>query len=481
MSLNDSQLGSVADYSFEQGVPFSGNWDIAQTSEKIIASPYDGYLSFVASNPPAADQLSITCKDAWSTSSLDGTHSGCNLVFSIRTNTVQNMDEVKFVLSAGVILRFLESGTVVEYQWYNSGTQEFMFLGHSEIRSDSQWHNVVMAITPDRVELFEDHSHLFTWTSAQIGQTFHPMFSMEVPSGGEAASIDLGDVIVMPQVPSLTWSSQWDYVFTTTPPEPDLITFHTDPNLPVAFNSGFLTFSGSGSMGSPTDPWTHLNVVGTAPAEGGGVFVYYIRPSVSEGPQTLVELPGGNFLRIQTDGTVVTWSSFDAVTKQYTDLAPSGILPGQAGFTAVTVVVGPTCACLLEEGVFKFSRSYPEQTDWSPSISLQHNNTQLMSVDIGGIRTVPSTQLVIPSRLAYPKRGLGGVGSFMLAKCPTATEFNATAKDPERGISPMRSTSLCAVYIARALLLLALIVAVRFVILVLKSSELHMPRILALH
>jgi len=404
-----SPMTNVVEYSFQEGVPITGIWDIRPNPHGPVATPHDGYLSYLVTNAPARNQwLMNSILDTFDTLLPGDTHpsrnAGCNLVFKVRVNTIEDTGEVKFELSAGVILRFTSNGAVAQYQYWEPVGGGFVTLGASKIQADGEWHNIVMVINPNHVYVLEDDDIAFSWTAAAVGSIFRPEFSMQCLDVGASMSIDLGNVVVMPPATSLLTSSTFDYVFTTSKPPPtELIKFRVDPGLQVKFSNGYARFFGLPMVG--LNKWAFLDVV--HPGQMYNIFTYWIRVNASQGYETKITLPGDNILRMLGNGQTANWCLFNA-GGLFEVLAPSSIRPGQTGFTSVTLITSGSTMHLFESGVFKYKRTYspPASAGWSAGLAVQHYDSNDVSVDVGGIRTVPSTKLVgsTPKSIAYKAR-----------------------------------------------------------------------------
>mmetsp|Transcript_21775 Transcript_21775/g.56772 ORF Transcript_21775/g.56772 Transcript_21775/m.56772 type:complete len:471 (-) Transcript_21775:86-1498(-) len=397
-----SPATNVVEYSFQEGVPITGIWDINPNPQGPIATPHDGYLSYTITHALASNQwLTNYISDTFDTlapgpSELSQRNAGCNLVFKVRVNTIEDTGEVKFELSAGVILRFTSNGAVAQYQYWEPVGGGFVTLGASKIQADGEWHNIVMVINPNHVYVLEDDDIAFSWTAAAVGSIFRPEFSMQCLDVGASMSIDLGNVVVMPPALHLSTSSTFDYVFTTSKPPPtELIKFRVDPGLQVKFSNGYARFFGLPMVG--LNKWAFLDVV--HPGQMHNVFTYWIRVNSSQGYETKITLPGGNILRLLDGGQTANWCLFNAAGL-FEILAPSSIHaaipPSGLEFTSVTLVTSGSTMYLLESGVCLYKRTYspPASAGWSAGLSLQHYDSNDVSVSVGGIRTVPSTKLV---------------------------------------------------------------------------------------
>lgn len=367
--------GGVITYAFKSGQSLDADWSIRPNPTGPGVAAADGYLHYSVSNLPAYNQWLVMSAKA-----VVPTARGCLISFRVRVNTIEG-DEVKFTIAGDAILRFTSGGRTVMWQRWADG---FFDLAPSAIRADGVWRTVVLAVTPGSVTLFEEGRKLFTWDHP-IGDTINPAFSMQVLTPGANLSFDVGDIYFMPATFASDDSTPYDYVFSEGAPPPSAeMTFRTPQGAPqVSYPGPFVRFSAIPLTG--VNAWSFLDMVRSAPAQA--IFQYPLRVNSSGGSETKVTLPGDNILRLTPQANWCSWDGWFHV------LAPAGVTVGKADFTLVTLVTAPDRITLLEDGLVKYERTYPATTGWNPGVAVQHLDTGTdVSVDFGGIRTLPSTK-----------------------------------------------------------------------------------------
>jgi hypothetical protein len=370
----------VISYPFYAGVPLQAEWVVLTNPTGPAATPNDGFLRYSVTNQTDYDQwLQLSIAENFET-----TNGGCCLVFSIRANTIQS-SEVKFTLAADVVLRFTSNGGTVSYQYWDNW---FYTLGASNIHADGQWHQIVMFVTNTAVTLIEDGVLSFTWNKS-MGNLFHPTFSMQVLDRGGNLSLDLGDIWVLPPTPTVSIISPYDYAFLGAQPPASIMSFRTESTgSQVTFFDGFARFSAKPQSGY--NKWSFLDIPRTAKF---GVYSYWLRVNSSGGSETKITLPGDNILRLTNNGQQASWALLDE-HGWFQHVADTAIRAGQTDFTVVTLICSANAICIVENGVFKGGRNYPQGVPaLSPGFAVQHlDNGTDVSVDVAGFRTVPATK-----------------------------------------------------------------------------------------
>lgn len=364
----------IIDYPLYSGQTLDGVWSVTPNPEGPAVTPSNGFLHYSVNYQPQRNQ--------WLFVSLNTplpTNMGSLLVFRVRANKIQG-DEVKFTVAAGVILRF----TGGDVNWQRSDTS-FHTLAPSSVRADGAWHQIVMAFAPGSISLFEDGNYLFTWQQ-QVGTQVTPEFNMQVLTQGASLSFDVGDIFAVPPAFAPSVDTPWDYSFSAgICPAPKAMTFRANDGGPqVSFGNGYVRFSATPVGQVNTCSFLDLHQSGPVTS----VLIYRLRINMSGGSETKITLPGGNILRLTNNGTVANWQYWD---DSYHTLALSSIIAGNQDFAIVTLVTTATTISLLENGVFKYQRNYSQVANWNPSLAVQHLDVGTnVSVDVGGIRTLPS-------------------------------------------------------------------------------------------
>lgn len=382
IELVQVEKDGIIDYPIYPGQNLTGVWNTQPNPNGPAVTPQDGYLNYSVTNQPGYNQ--------WVRVAINTplpTDLGCLLVFRVRANVIQG-NEVKFSLPSGVtpggvILRFTSKGLEANWQ---SANGSFHTLAQSTIQPDGTWHDIVMAFTPDAIMLWEDGNYMFTWQTA-VGEQIVPVFDMQVLTAGVDLSFDVGDIYAVPSLFAPGIDTPWDFSFNLNVwPSERAMNITTKPDgLQVSFGSGYVRFAAEPLI--TQDSSAFLTIPQSAPAIS--VLTYRIRVNESADYETKITLPGGNILRLKENGSVANWQYWDGAYFQ--TLAPSSIVVGSSDFIIVTLITSATQLTLLENGIFKFNRTYPSTTEWDPSVIVQHWTAGTnVSVDIGGIRTLPS-------------------------------------------------------------------------------------------
>lgn len=366
----------VIDYPIYPGQTLAGGWRVVPNPTGPAVTPASGFLDYHVTNQPVRDQWVFV-----STTTPIPTAQGALILFRVRANTIQG-EEVKFTIAGDVILRFTDGGRTVNWQWWD-GT--FHTLAASSIKADGTWHQIALMVTPGAVTLFEDGKWLFNWAN-QIGPSVTPRFDLQVWTSGASVSFHVGDILVAPASFAPGVNTPWDYSFTSGEwPSTEAMTFRIGDGGPqVSFGEGYVRFSAEPLAKFNT--WSFLDIPANGPVTS--IFTYPIRINKADGRETKITLPGGNILRVVQNGTAANWQWWDG---EFHTLASSSITVGKPDFTLVTLVMTATTVTLLEDGVFRYVRSYAPVDSWNPGLAVQHLDTGTnVSVDIGGIRVLPS-------------------------------------------------------------------------------------------
>lgn len=373
----------VVSYPIQAGQALGSVWNVVANPSGPAVSAGDGFLHYAVTKQPADNQwLNVSANTTLYTDE------GCLIAFRVRANTIQG-SEVKFTVSGDAILRFTDGGQTVKWQSYDASSSQFNDLAASAIRADGSWHQLLLSLTANTLTLFEDGTHLFSWDH-QIGATVNPVFDMQVYQNGVDLSFDVGDIYALPPTLATSNGTAWDYTFPNNTPLPTTqASFRSDGGIPVSYANNSVRFAALPM--TQTNSVTFMDMQNAGPANS--IFQYLLRVNASGGHETKITLPGDNVLRLLNDGTVANWQLYD--TKGvFETLAPSSILAGQQNFSLITLVTTANQISLLENGVFKFARTYTNAaTSWKPGIAVQHlDQATNISVDLHGIRTLPSTK-----------------------------------------------------------------------------------------
>jgi hypothetical protein len=371
--------GGVIHYELRAGQPLPSVWQTTPNPQGPAVTVGDNLLHYEVSGQPGFNQwLTVSA-----TTSL-ATAKGCLVVFNVRANTIQG-EEVKFTVAGEPILRFTNGGQSVKWQRWDNW---FYDLADSSIRPDGRWHQIILVLTPQALALFEDGKLLFTW-ARPIGDAINPRFDMQVLTPGSNLSFDVGDIYAVPSAMAKDNSTQWDYVFLKdTPPPANQIQFTTDGGMGISYEDGYARV-GAWPL-RRINSWSHLEFPRNSPA--ASVFMYPLRVNQSDGYETKITLPGDNILRLLGNGADSNWQLFDS-GGNFQALSPSGIRPGQPDFTIVALVTSSQSITLFENGSFKYTRPYPSPvSQWNAKVDIQHYDLNNVSIDFGGIRTIPATK-----------------------------------------------------------------------------------------
>jgi len=152
----------------------------------LTVTPHDDFLRYKVKNQQGRNQwLFNSLKNDCSATAT----SRCRIVFKVRANVIDS-SEVKFAMSEGVILRFVQG--VPFYSYWNN---RFVPLADSQIRANSQWSSIEMVISNTSVTLFEDGKYKFTWEK-DVDPQVSPEFHIQALDWGSTVSFDLGEVMV---------------------------------------------------------------------------------------------------------------------------------------------------------------------------------------------------------------------------------------------------------------------------------------------
>lgn len=380
---NESSTSSdgVIDYPFFEGQALDGVWQYSFNANGPSATPMDGYLHYGVTSQIGDNQwvqLSIT-------TSLD-TSLGATLTFQVRANTIQG-SEVKFTIAGDIILRFTNGGNTVQWQYFNDDNGSFITLANSSICADSKWYTVTMVMSANQISLCENGVFLFSWATS-VGSSITPRFDIQVEEERCNLSFDLAEIYSVPSTFAAGVDTPWDYQFSTNlTPLSEAMTFTIPSGAPqVSFADGFVEFAAEPL--TQHNKTTSLAVTNSSPAQS--IFIYPVRVNASGGDETKIQFPGKNVLRITNNGQSVAWQQY---TGNFSTLASSDIVVGATDFTVVTIITSATSVALFENGVYKFKRSYDTTASWNPGLSVQHLDVNTnVSVDIGGIRALPSAK-----------------------------------------------------------------------------------------
>ncbi|RHZ85092.1 hypothetical protein Glove_71g127 [Diversispora epigaea] len=164
-------------------------WLINAPSEGIQVQHENEYLKYKVTNLSKANQWTYV-----SIQNLLPTSGGALIIFRIRVNKIEKTSEVKLTLPADVIWRFHLNN--FNYQWYDSDGN-FRTLASSNIRPDSTWRTITLALTPESVVLLEDSNFRFNW-SHNVPRTVNPKFDLQISNIGGSLDIDIGDIYAIP-------------------------------------------------------------------------------------------------------------------------------------------------------------------------------------------------------------------------------------------------------------------------------------------
>jgi hypothetical protein len=370
--------GGVIHYQLLAGQPLPNVWQTKPNPQGPAVTVGDNLLHYAATRQPGSNQwLQVSA-----TTSL-ATANGCLMVFNVRANTIEGQ-EVKFTVAGDAVLRFTNGGQTVKWQRWDNW---FYDLADSSIRADGKWHQIILVLTPQTLTLFEDGKQLFLWAHP-IGDSVKPRFDIQVLTPGSNLSFDVGDIYAVPSAMAKDNSTQWDYVFLKdTPPPANQIQFTTDGGMEISYGDGYARV-GAWPL-RQINAWSHLEFPRNSPA--ASVFMYPLRVNQSDGYETKITLPGDNILRLLGNGADSNWQLFDA-GGNFQTLSPSGINPGQQDFTIVTLVTSAQSITLFENGFLKYSRTYAPVSQWSATVGIQHYDLNNVSIDFGGMRTIPATK-----------------------------------------------------------------------------------------
>ena len=165
-------------------------WLINAPTEGIQVAPVDDYLNYKVSKLSKRNQwTSVSIQN-----SLPTKGGGALIIFRIRVNNIADTSEVKLTLPADVILRF--SSNTFNYQWYDPN-MIFQTLASSDIRPDSAWHTIALALTSNSVTLLENGNFKFNWKH-NVADFVNPRFDMQILDVGGSLNIDIDDVVAIP-------------------------------------------------------------------------------------------------------------------------------------------------------------------------------------------------------------------------------------------------------------------------------------------
>lgn len=354
-------------------------WRVTADPQGPAVSAGAGFLHYQVSNQQAANQrvqVSISTPLPVKPAAL--------LVFRVRAITIQG-PEVDVALPCGIMLSFQNNGTVANWKW-SDGTRTDT-IAPSSIRPDGSWHDIILAFgaSSGRVQLFEDGTYR-SYGPLPAVDSVAPMFDMRVQGKGSNLSFDVGEIYAVPPLFAPGVNTPWDYSFKEGVAPSDLaMTFDgTDDEPQVSFAEGYVRFAGQSA--ATRDNTASFTVAQDARAVASVSF--RIRVNTAAGGLTCVTLPGGNVLALTRNGQSASWTTEDG-----TSLAASSITAGRPDFTIVTLVMSPTAITLIEDGTYKYTRSYAITASWPLGLAVrQADPGGGVSVDVGGVRVLPSVK-----------------------------------------------------------------------------------------
>lgn len=364
----------VIDYPLYEGQALGGVWRIEENPVGPVVHPGDGFLRYQEGQRPGFDEsVGVSIATPLETAR------GALLLFRVRANTVQG-DEVALSLAADVALRFTGDGTVA---WQRRVGGAFRTLAPSAVRPGSSWHDVVMAFSPGRVAVFEDGDRLFD-VAAPVEPEVTPRFDLRVRIPGSRVSLDVGEIYAVPSTFEPGVDTPWDYAFraNVTPASEAMAIRRLEGGPVPTFGDGYVRFSAAPSHVPGAETALELH----EPAPAVAVVCVPVRVNASGGRETTLAFPGGNLLSVVDGGTRAFWH--DGTSSVH--LAASGIAAGAPEPTVVTLVMSATSVSVLENGGLRFRRRYPAAAPgWRIGVGVRHVDGDL-SVDLGGVRVLPS-------------------------------------------------------------------------------------------
>lgn len=369
----------ILDYPLFPGQTLGGGnsvWRVAADPQGPAVSAQAGFLHYSVSNQPVANQrVQVSISTPLPVKPV------AFLVFRVRATTIQGPG-VTLSLPGGIMLSFETNGTTANWKWSDGTTTRT--LAPSSIGPDGRWRDITMGFgcSPGSVSLFEDGVYRF-YQLIQAIDPITPVFDMRVPGQGSSLSIDVGGIYAVPPLFAPGVNTPWDYSVKEgiAPSDLAMIFDTADGGPQVTFGEGYARFFVDRAGADLTV--ASLTVPQDAPAVAS--VSYRIRVNVSGHDVTSIALPGGNVLMLTQGGQTAAWYKEDR-----TLLATSSIRAGAPDFTIVTLVTSPTTLSLIENGVYKYSRAYPETASWPVKLVIQHIGTGGgVSVDAGGVRVLP--------------------------------------------------------------------------------------------
>lgn len=379
LSINNSSQpeNTVVKYTFQASIPLDGAWTISRDRRGPTLVTEDHYLRYQTGDY-GNQYIGVSFSDEYYTSN------GLGLIFRLRASSIQGAD-FEFLLPAGVALRFGKFGKPAKYfHLDHQGPQQ---LAPSTIQEDSTWHDIVMFITESTVTLIEDGVHLFSLNTS-VGRGIRPQFDLHVLEGN--VSFDLGELFVTSQnTIGILVATPWDYPILGSAPPIQTMSFRDQNQGPeVLFHQGYVQFRGKNS----NNKWSWLDVPGVVEK---AVLSYWISVNAySPGSEIRITLPGDNILRLTNSGQMGSWICSDSDSTLFHH---SRIRAGFGSFTVVSLVISESAISLFENGVFLYSRTYTQTgVARSPGLAVQFlGDRNFDSVEIGGLRCVPSTKQAV--------------------------------------------------------------------------------------
>lgn len=346
--------------------------------------------------------------------------------FSICLTQVLTMDkiasEVKLQLAGDVILRY-DGGRLVWTSWL-PGPERFADLAVSNIRiGDAAYTRIVLCMSPEGVSVFENGTWVANYERNDRSplSVVKPTFDWQVLEGENELSATFWRILVVPSLYGTGFNTPWTISLSSQNPQQNDV-WSVDKEMadaiPVTYHAeGFMRASTSSL--TKWNSWVYPEL--RTPLPSNGVVIYRMRVNASSGSESKVTVLGENILRITDNGNRVEWTWYNE-QGAFIKLSDSFIQVGKSEWVTVMVVFNSTNVAVLENGVYRFRRTFPTRRDFNAVFHVQHLDVGTeVSVDLSHVRALPFRKTAV--------NHVRDMGPFLLAYYPLKGSIAEDSKD----------------------------------------------------
>lgn len=278
-------------------------------------------------------------------------------------------------------------GTAFNYVYFGANGQ-FVQLGKSAIAVDGKSHQVTLCFCPASTVIFEDGLFIAKWDSP-VAASLQPVFNWQILNASSSLSAKLSNILIIPPTFEQIVQTPWDLVLTSKWSYPsDVWVVNQSPGnpIPITYSLDYMTAATSSlaTANSWVSPAVAMPLVKPI-----GMVTYRMRVNASGGSESKITVIGDNILRITDNGKTVLWTLY-AADGSFQTLATSSIVVGSGNFTVVTVIYSSNSISLLEDGVYKYTRTYTTAPNFQATWFVQHLDINTaISADLSNVRCLP--------------------------------------------------------------------------------------------